>query len=57
MFSNFIYLGAIRVLRNAVGGGWVSYFPEESVTKMYSSTLLALRGGWAGVEFPEKSVT
>ena len=34
------------MLRNAVGGGRVSDFPEKSVT-MYSSTLLALReDGW-----------
>ena len=33
---------AIQVLRNAV---WVSDFPEKSTTKMYGSTLLALRGG------------
>ena len=30
------------MLRNAVGGGWVSAFPEKSVTKVYGSTLLAL---------------
>ena len=32
------------MLRNAVGGGRVSDFPEKTVTKMYGSTLLALRG-------------
>ena len=33
----------------------MSDFPEKSVTKMYGSPLLALRGGaWVGVEFPEK---
>ena len=38
---------AIQVLRNAVGG--VSAFPEKNVTKVYGSTLLALRGdGWGG---------
>ena len=42
----YIY-GAIQVLRNALVGGRVSDFPEKSVTKMYGSTLLALRGdGW-----------
>ena len=50
-------VGAIQVLRNAVGGGRVSDFPENSVTKMYGSTLLALRcGGWVS-DFPENSVT
>ena len=35
------------MIRNAVGGGGVSAFTEKSVTKMYGSTLLALRGvGW-----------
>ena len=42
------------MLHNAVGGGRVSDFPKKSVTKMYGSTLLALRGGWVRVEFPEK---
>ena len=32
------------MLRNAVGVG-ESAFPEKSVTKVYGSTLLALRGG------------
>ena len=43
------------MLRNAVGGGSVSDFAEKSVTKIYGSTLLALRGWWVGVEFPEKN--
>ena len=48
----------MQVLHSAVRGGRVSDFPEKSVTKMYGSTLLALRGGgWVGVKFPEKSVT
>ena len=37
-------LGAIKVLRNAVGGGRLSDFLENIVTKIYGSTLLALRG-------------
>ena len=45
------------MLRNAVRGGWVSAFPEESVTKVYGSTLLALRGGGWGSNYEEKSVT
>ena len=45
-----VSLGAIQVLRKAVGGGRVSDFSEKNVTM-----LLALRrGGWVGVEFPEK---
>ena len=46
-------LGAIQVLRNAVGVG-VS-FPGKSVTKVYSSTLLALRGGGWGSNSLEKT--
>ena len=38
-------LKAIQVLRNAVVGGRWSDFRETSITKMYGSTLLALRGG------------
>ena len=42
------------MLRNAVWGGG-SAFTEKSVTKMYGSTLLALRGGtWVEVKFPVK---
>ena len=33
------------MLRNTVGGGRVSDYPEKSVTNMYGSTLLPLRGG------------
>ena len=50
-------LGAIQVLRNAVGGGWVSAFLEKSVTEVYGSTLLALRGGGWGSNSQVKSVT
>ena len=32
-----------QVLRNAVGGGRVSDFLEKNITKMFGSTLLALR--------------
>ena len=52
-----MFLGAIQVLRNAMGGGWVSAFSEKSVTKMCGSTLLALRGGGWGSNSLEKSVT
>ena len=52
-------LGAIQVLRNAVGGGGggVSAFQKKSVTEVYGSTLLALRGGGWGSIFEEKSIT
>ena len=39
-----------------VGGGRVSYFLEKSVTKMYDSPLLALRGGEYVLHFQKKSV-
>ena len=48
--------GAIQVLRNAVGGGTVSGFPEKSITKMYGSTLLALRGGGWVSNFLKKAL-
>ena len=40
------------MLRNTVEG---ANFPGKSVTKIYGSVLLALRGGvWVGVNFPGK---
>ena len=45
------------LLRNAVGGGRVSDCAGESVTKMYSSTLLALRGGGWVSNLQKASVT
>ena len=54
---SYLLLGAIQVLRNAVGSGRVSDFPEKNVTKIYGSTLLALRGGGWGVDYQEKRVT
>ena len=42
--------GDFQVLRIAVGS-----FPEKSFTKVYSSTLQALRGGGCvGVNFPQQ---
>ena len=49
--------GTIQVLRSADGGGGVSDFLGKSITKVYSSTLLALRGGGWGSNFQEKRVT
>ena len=55
MLNVFTFTWAIQGLRNAVGVGWVSAFPENSVTKVYGSTLLALRGGGGGgVTFPKQ---
>ena len=49
-----MFLGAIKVLRNADGGGGVSEFPEKSVTKVQGSTLFSVTRGWVGVQFPGK---
>ena len=49
--------GAIQVLRNADGGGGGSDFLEKSVTKVYCSMLLALRGDGWGSNFQKNSVT
>ena len=38
-------------------GGWLSAFLEKSVTEVYGSTLLALRGGGSGSDSQEKSVS
>ena len=48
---------AIQVLRNVDGGGGGSNFLGKSVTKVYGSTILALRGGGWGSKFQEKNVT
>ena len=48
-----VTLGAIRVLRNALGG---ADFVEKCITKVYGSTLLALRGGWWVSNFQEKNM-
>ena len=45
------------MLRNALLGGGVSDFPEKSVTKVFASTLLALRGGGWVSNVQENSVT
>ena len=45
------------MLRNAVGGGRVSYFPEKSISKMYGSMLLKRYKRVVGVEFQGKNVT
>ena len=59
-YCTYLPIGAIQVLRNAVGVG-MSAFPEKSVTKVYSSTLLlqilALLGGGWGSNVQEKIVT
>ena len=64
LFQKIIYIhtriyliGTIQVLRNAVGGGGVSAFPEKSVTKVCGSTLLSLQGAGWGSNFQENSVT
>ena len=44
------------MLGNAAGDGWVSAFPEKSITKVYGSTLLVLRGGGCGSDSMEKAL-
>ena len=56
VYSTYLPIAAIQVLRNAVGVG-VSAFPEKFITKVYGSTLLALLGGGCGSNFQEKIVT
>ena len=49
---NAMVQGPFKCYVTQLGGGWVSAFLEKSVTEVYDSTLLALRGG--GVKFPGK---
>ena len=44
------------MLRNAVGGGRLSDFPEKTVTKKYGSKLLALRGSERVSNFQKKAL-
>ena len=55
MFRVWVRAGPFKCYVTQLGGG-VSAFTEKSVTKMYGSTLLALRGGGWGSNFQEKSV-
>ena len=48
--------GAIKCYVTQMGWG-VSTFPGKSVTNVYGSMLLALRGGGWGSNFQTKSVT
>ena len=47
--------GAVQVLLNAVGRE-VTDFPENSITEVYGSTLLALRGGGWVSNFQGKNI-
>ena len=45
-------LGAIRVLRNTVGAGRVSDFPEKKSYEDVRFNIISVTRGWMGVEFP-----
>ena len=47
-------LGAIQVLRNAVGGGRVSGFLEKTRYEDVRFNIISVTRGWVGVEFSEK---
>ena len=55
MFRVWVRAWPFKCYVTQLGVG-VSAFTEKSVTKMYGSTLLALRGGGWGSNFQEKSV-
>ena len=46
--------GAIQVLRNTVGGGMVSDFPEKMGYEHAWFNVISVTRGWVGVKFPEK---
>ena len=52
-----LVLGAIQVLRHAVGGGRVSDFPEKKRYEDVPFNVIRVTRGWVGVKFPGKSVT
>ena len=47
--------GAIQVLRNADGGGGVSFSGKKSY-KGVRFNVISVTRGWVGVQFPEKGV-
>ena len=55
---HLIVLGAIQeMLRNIVGGGRVSDFPEKKRYEDVRFNVISVTRGWVGVKFPEKSIT
>ena len=42
------------MLRNAIGGGSVSDFPEKSNYEDVRFNVISITRGWVGVKFPEK---
>ena len=49
-------LGAIQGLRNAVGGGGMSAFPEKKRYEGARFNVITVTRGWVGVKFPGKNV-
>ena len=47
------YLGAIQVLRNADGGGGVTFFRKKALRRCKVHVISVTRG-WVGVQFPGK---
>ena len=56
MFRVWVRAGPFKCYVTQLGVGGVSAFTKKSVTKMYGSMSLALRGGGWGSNFHEKSV-
>ena len=52
-----LYLGSIQVLRNADGGGGGVNFSGKKRYAGVRFNVISVTRGWAGVQFPEKSVT
>ena len=53
LMSRADYLGAIQVLRNAIGGGGVS-FPGKKRYEGVRFNVISVTRGWVGVKFPGK---
>ena len=48
-------IGAIQVLRNLVGGGWVGLsFPGKKRYEGVQFNVISVTKGWVGVKFPGK---
>ena len=52
--SHSVQLGAIQVLRNAVGGGGGVKFSRKKRYEGVKFNVISVTRGWVGVQFPEK---
>ena len=50
-------MGHSSVTYNADGGGWITFSGGKRYEGVRFNVIRVTRGGWVGVQFPEKTVT